>query len=186
MGKIRAFFALNMSERAQGEIFKIQKELSEIKSDIKWEPKEKFHITLKFLGDVDEQILKNLTDELKYELKDFGKFDLLYKGLGCFPNMRLPRVIWIGAEDNEKKLFALNKSIEEKAKSYNFERESNKFHPHITLGRVKGSKGVNDVIKILKELNHEAINDTASEVYVMKSILQKTGSVYEIIDRIII
>lgn len=186
MSKIRAFLALNLSREAQVKIFEIQNVLSEIKSDIKWEPKEKFHITLKFLGDVEENLLQNLSNDLKYELNGFGKFSLIYKNLGCFPNMKLPRVIWIGAEDSSKKIFTLNKVIEEKAKSYNFESESNRFHPHITLGRAKGSKGIEKVIELMKNMTIENIEDLASEVFVMKSTLQRSGSIYTIIDKILL
>jgi len=186
MGKIRAFLALNASEEAQSRIFEIRNELADIRSDIKWEPKDKFHVTLKFLGDVDETLLKNLTEDLRYELNGFGSFEITYKKLGCFPNMRMPKVVWIGAEDNDKKIFALNKTIEAKTKSYNFENESNRFHPHVTLGRVKGMRGINEVTELMESLEFDIIKDTASGVYVIKSTLQKSGSVYEVIDKIIL
>jgi RNA 2',3'-cyclic 3'-phosphodiesterase len=184
MAKIRAFLALNASEKAQSEISEIKNMLSEIRSDVKWEPKDKFHITLKFLGDVEENLLKNLTEDLRYELNNFGQFELAYKNLGCFPNMKLPRVIWVGAEDNGKKIFALNKTIEAKTKTYNFENESNRFHPHITLGRVKGTRGVEEVIELLQSMEFNSINDLAMEVQIIKSTLQKSGSVYNVIDKI--
>lgn len=186
MGKLRAFLALNTSESAQSQIFEIRSLLSEIKSDIKWEPKDKFHITLKFLGDVEENILKNLAEDLRYELANFGKFDLYYNNLGCFPNMKLPRVVWIGAEDKEKKIFALNKTIEAKIKTYNFENESNRFHPHITLGRVKGTRGIEEVVELMQSHEFQPINDTVLEVQIIKSTLQKSGSVYNVIDKIIL
>lgn len=186
MAKIRAFLALNASAAAQSKIAGIIDELSMVKSDVKWEPKDKLHVTLKFLGDVEEPVLKNLAEDLKYELSNFGQFEIRYKTLGCFPNIRLPRVVWVGAEDREKKIFALNKTIEAKAKMFNFENESNRFHPHVTLGRVKGSRGLDEVMEILKTFEFDDIVDTASEVYIMKSLLQKSGSVYSIIDKIIL
>jgi 2'-5' RNA ligase len=186
MEKIRAFLALNTSIEAQSEIFELRKNLSDLKSDVKWEPKDKFHITLKFLGDVERPLLMNLAEDLKYELKGFGSFNVTYNTLGCFPNMRLPRVLWIGASDEELKIAGLNKIIEAKTKSYNFESETNRFHPHITLGRVKGNSGIDEVTEIMKRLHFEAIKDTASEVYIVQSTLQRGGSVYNVIDKIIL
>jgi len=186
MSKIRAFLALNASAEAQSGIFEIKEMLSEIRSDIKWEPKDKFHVTLKFLGDIEEDALKNLTEEIRYELNNFGSFELVYKNLGCFPNMRFPRVVWIGAEDLEKKLFALNKTIEAKTKSYKFEDESNRFHPHITLGRVNGTRGVDEITELMQTLDFNPVKDIAMEVQIIKSTLLKSGSVYNVIDKIIL
>jgi len=184
MSKIRAFIALNTSEQAQSKIFEIQEYLSDIKSDIKWEPREKFHITLKFLGDVEENILKNITEELRYELNNFGNFPIEYRSLGVFPNLKLPKVLWIGASDKEKKVFGLNKTIEANVKNYNFDDESKRFHPHITLGRVKGIRGVKEVIEMMQQHGHEGIIDSASEICIMKSTLTREGSFYGVVDKI--
>lgn len=184
MGKIRAFIALNASEEAQSKIFEIQECLSDIQSDVKWEPREKFHITLKFLGDIEEKILKNITEELKSVLSGFGSFPIEYKTLGAFPNFKLPKVLWIGASDKEKKVFGLNKTIEAELKNHNFDDESNRFHPHITLGRVKGIRGVRDVIETMQQHKHEGIIDSASEVCIMQSKLTREGSFYGVVDKI--
>ena len=184
MGKIRAFIALNTSEEAQSKIFEIQEYLSDIKSDVKWEPREKLHITLKFLGDVEETTLKNITEDLRTKLSEFGSFPIEYKSLGAFPNFKLPRVLWIGASDKGKKVFRLNKTIEAEIKSYNFDDESNRFHPHITLGRVKGIRGVREVIETMQKHEHEGIIDSASEICIMKSTLTRTGSFYGVVDKI--
>jgi 2'-5' RNA ligase len=184
MSKIRAFIALNTSEEAQSKIFEIQETLSDIKSDVKWEPREKFHITLKFLGDVEEKTLKNIIEELKQALNKFGSFSIEYNSLGTFPNFNLPRVLWIGASDKGKKVFGLNKIIEAELKNYNFDDESRRFHPHITLGRVKGICGVREVIEIMQQHRYESITDSASEVRIMKSTLTKNGSFYGVVDKI--
>jgi len=184
MGKIRTFIALNTSEEAQSKIFEIQEVFSDIQSDVKWEPREKLHVTLKFLGDVEETTLKNIIDDLRFNLNNFGSFPIEYKSFGAFPNFKLPKVLWIGANDKRKKVFRLNKAIEEELKSYNFEDESNRFHPHITLGRVKGIRGVKTVITTMQQYEHEGIIDSASEICIMKSTLTKTGSFYGVIDKI--
>jgi len=156
--------------------------LAEIKSDIKWEPKEKFHITLKFLGDIEETILIKITEELKHKLTNFGSFSVEYKSLGTFPNLKQARVVWIAEQDKEKKVYGLNKTIEGMLKNYNFKDESNRFHPHITLGRVKGICGIKEVIELMQQHEHESITDFASEVCIMKSTLTRSGSLFDIID----
>ena len=184
MSKIRAFIALNTSEETQSKIFEIQEYFSDIQSDVKWEPREKFHVTLKFLGDVEEKTLTNITEELKDKLNKFGSFPIEYNSLGAFPNFKLARVLWIGASDKEKKVFGLNKIIEAQLKNHNFDNESNRFHPHITLGRVKGIRGVKEVIEMMQQHEHESIMDSASEVCIMKSTLTRNGSFYGVVDTI--
>jgi 2'-5' RNA ligase len=184
MGKIRAFIALNTSEEAQSKIFEIQQCLSDIQSDVKWEPREKFHITLKFLGDVEETTLASITEEIRSELNGFGSFPIEYNILGAFPNFKLPRVLWIGASDKEKKVFGLNKTIEAELKNHKFDDESNRFHPHITLGRIKGIRGVRDVIETMQKHKHKGIIDSACEVCIMKSTLTREGSFYGVVDKI--
>jgi RNA 2',3'-cyclic 3'-phosphodiesterase len=184
MSKIRAFFAIDTSNENKEKIFEVQNTLKDFESDVKWESKEKFHITLKFLGDIEEAILKEMTNDIRNEVKGFGNFGLQFGGLGCFPNIKFPRVIWIGSKSEDDKIFKLNDKVEFITENYNFPRERGKFHPHITLGRVKGNKGLDYITDAIKQSKFNNINGIANEIIVVKSTLQKSGSVYSIIDKI--
>jgi 2'-5' RNA ligase len=184
MSKIRAFFAINTSEEVKSKILDVQTLLKQIESDVKWEPEEKFHITLKFLGDIDETLLKEMTETIRLEVKNFYSFKLTYEGLGCFPTIKFPRVIWIGCKCENDRIFNLNEIVENISSSFNFPLEKGKFHPHITLGRVKGNNGLKEITSLVKEIKFDQIDGTADEIYVMKSTLQRTGSIYSIVDKI--
>jgi 2'-5' RNA ligase len=129
MGKIRAFFAIDTSDENKNKIFEVQRTLREIDSEIKWESSAKFHITLKFLGDIEESILKEMTEDIRNDMSNFGKFEIKFCGLGSFPNIKFPRVIWIGSKSENDKIFNLNEKVENIAASYNFIKEKGKFHP---------------------------------------------------------
>jgi len=183
--KIRTFIAVDVPEDIKEKIYDLEKEL--IKSGgegVKWEGKEKFHITLKFLGDVNEDAIDSIYEVLSEKLNGFGKFHVIYKGVGCFPEIKRPRVIWVGCEDPTGKLFELQKIVEEKMNELGFEKEDKDYHPHITLGRVKNPKNISNLIKKIESINFEAGTGEIAEVLIMKSDLKPTGSVYTVLRKI--
>lgn len=183
--KIRTFIAIDIPENIKEKIFEVEKEL--IKScgeGVKWEGKEKFHITLKFLGDVNENAIDSIYNVLSENLNGFGRFPLIYKGLGCFPDLKRPRVIWVGCEDPSGKLSELQKIVEKKMSELGFEKEDKKYHPHITLGRVKNSKNIFNLIKKIENINFESEPGEVAEVLIMKSDLKPSGSVYTVLRKI--
>lgn len=183
--KIRTFIAIDVPSKIKDDIFEIQKELvKSVGEGIKWEEKEKFHITLKFLGDVNEEAINSIHHVLSESLSGFGNFAITYKGIGCFPDLKHPRVIWIGCEDQSGKLFTLQKLVEEKMSELGFEKENKDYHPHITLGRVKNPKNLTGLIKKIESINFEARTGEVEEVLIMKSDLKPTGSVYTVLRKI--
>jgi RNA 2',3'-cyclic 3'-phosphodiesterase len=184
MSKIRAFFAVNTSFENQMKISEVQSRFKEIRSDVKWDTKDKFHITLKFLGDIEESALKEMTDNVKTELVNFNQFKITYKGVGAFPNLKFPRIIWIGCESENDRINKLSKIIDDIAFNYNFEKEKKKFHPHITLGRVKGERGIQEIITLLNENRFDEFTGNIESIEVMQSTLLSSGSIYKIIDKI--
>ena len=134
--KIRAFIAINRPDAARERVVEIHRELKSFCGDesVRCALPEQIHLTLKFLGNVDSDSL----DDLKAAIQPACRttpFDLSAQVLGCFPNPRRPRVIWIGLRGESKFLAALQQRIEAGTKSWR-EPEARKFHPHLTLGRV--------------------------------------------------
>ncbi len=183
--KIRTFIAIDVPERIKEQIFEVKTELMKSCSEgVKWEEKEKFHITLKFLGDVNESAIDSVYDVLSENLTGFGKFSVIYKGVGCFPDLKRPRVIWIGCEDPSGKLFELQKIVEEKMSELGFEKEDKEYHPHVTLGRVKNPKNIFNLTKKIESINFESEAGEVAEVLIMKSDLKPSGSVYTVLGKI--
>ena len=166
---MRLFVAIEL----YSEQFKeIQDSLRNIKGKMTF-PKT-YHITIKFLGEVDESKI----DEIKQKLVSikFDKFSLTLDKLGVFPNENYVKVLWIGVKPHEQ-LKELQAKVEESLKGFNF-RKDHKFHPHITIARVKFLKDKEGFKKLLKqEIKEERF--VVDSFKLIKSTLEKTGPVYE-------
>ena len=183
MPRIRAFIALPSSTETKEQIAAIQAKLIETQADVKWEGSEKFHITLKFLGDCEQAVLDSLAGDLRVSLSRTQSFKLLYDSLGAFPNVARPRVVWVGAQENPQ-ITMLQQRVEEACAKFGFTREDRPFHPHITLGRVKGNCHVDRLTETLKTVTFEPLQAHCGEIHVMRSELRPTGSVYSLLNSI--
>jgi 2'-5' RNA ligase len=178
MPSIRSFIAIETPPEVKADIVKVQEGLRTTNADVRWESIEKFHITLKFLGNVEEPRLNTLADRLQEALGAFAPFNITYQGVGCFPNQHHPRVVWIGAENEDGTLSRIQETIEEAAEQMGFQREERQFHPHITIGRVKGSKNLKALVSELGNASFAPHAAIIRDVLLMKSDLKSTGSVY--------
>ena len=180
MPAIRTFIALPASNEIQQQIADVQSELITTQADVKWEPKNKFHITLKFLGSVESQKIESLSSALVDLVKQLSAFEITYDSLGVFPNLRNPRVIWIGTKFNQIVL-DMQSGVEQICLDIGFQKEEHAFHPHITLGRVKGTHNIARLTEAIKTVTFESIQSRCSELLLMKSDLRPSGSIYTIL-----
>lgn len=180
---MRTFISLNLSEETKREFARVQEEVknsleSHEVDSIKWEGKDKFHQTLFFLGDTAESVLTGISSDLekiKAEIS-FNKISFLASEITAFPNLRYPRVLVAGLENPDGNAFALYDKICGKLSGYGFAPDK-KFHPHITLGRIRRDRKVNLVS--LKEKIKFNIDFSVSEFFLMESRLDSRGSVYK-------
>jgi 2'-5' RNA ligase len=183
MPSLRSFIALPTPDSVRDRIEILQADLRQLNADVKWESPEKLHITLKFLGNVESQLLEKLIPSLEEIAREQSSFDLTYEGVGAFPNLLAPRVIWVGTAQNES-LFSLQNSVEQRCADFGFARENRAFHPHITLGRVKGSLNIQRLTEKLKTITLEPTRTRCTEFLVMRSDLTPSGSVYSVLKSI--
>jgi len=176
---IRTFIAIDTPAEFKPEVSTIQRQLMASHADVRWEHEEKFHITLKFLGDVKETMLPGIISQLETVITESPAFYLTYKDIGCFPNQRFPKIVWVGAHNNDGKLQELQTTIEDELISFGFKRERNSFTPHITIGRVRSERGIKDLISSIEKVTLEPRTFLITELLVMKSVLKPTGSEYE-------
>ncbi|NOY64155.1 MAG: RNA 2',3'-cyclic phosphodiesterase [Nitrospirae bacterium] len=178
---MRCFIAIEIDKELKREIQKIVSELKRSRAEIKWVSIEGFHLTLKFLGEIKEETAGEIEVRLREICKEHPEFSLSIKGTGVFPDYSRPRVLWIGIERSEA-LHRLFESIEEEMEKLGFEKETRRFNPHITIGRVKSAKGIKETIKDLRRYReHNFGKIYVTGVSLMKSILKPTGAVYETI-----
>jgi len=187
---MRTFISLNPDEDTRKRILEIQlkvkEKVSEINKDflnsIKWEADDKFHMTLFFIGEIDETNINRVHSKLT-EIEnesDYHEMTFLATGINAFPGLRNPRVIIIELENKDKKVFVLSEKINSKLKEVGIQVDK-KFYPHITIGRVKRDRKINLTNikgKIDTELEFEIIN-----FYLMKSELKSAGSEYSVLKK---
>jgi len=180
---IRTFIALDTPDTIRNDMLALQKTLRESDADVRWEPKEKFHATIKFLGDTDEKRLPEIAAAIAESVRQSKPFEITYAGLGCFPDAKRPRVIWVGCMNEDGTLETLKNFLDRDLHPFGFEREERKFHPHITLGRVKSNKRLEDLTPLLQNLTFQPQSVHCREVLLMKSVLKPTGSEYRLLQK---
>jgi 2'-5' RNA ligase len=137
---------------------------------------------LKFLGDVHVETIDQISTILKQITIEHAPFKVTVSEFGCFPNFRRPRVLWIGVHDLSTRLSDLYGDMEDGLSRLGFEREARRFHPHLTLGRVKRIRDHMESQRLVTALEDVKIGDIGqlevTEVSLMKSDLKPTGAVY--------
>lgn len=184
---MRTFISINLDESTKNEIYKIQKEIKNYLDEntvnsIKWEEREKFHITLFFLGDVTDSQADLISEKLESvnSGKSISFMKFKSKSINAFPNLKNPRVLIIDLENEDNQIEFLYNEITTSLAEIGFEPEKN-FHSHITLGRVRRDRRVrlNDVAeKIIPDFEFEV-----KEFYFMESKMDRFGSKYKVIKK---
>jgi len=175
MIKKRLFIGVPLPDNVKRKIKKYSENFKQIlKANFVQE--ENYHITLKFLGycNNEKKIIENLNNIT------FEAFNVIVQDLGVFPNERVPRILWVGA-NNFNKFMNLHNVINENLKQLNFE-ENKKFHPHITIARIKFVKNKEDFKKLIKnKVIFGRIKISSFVLY--ESVLKPTGPIYKIIKK---
>lgn len=174
---IRSFIALELPAPVIDRLICAEQNLELAPGKIKWEGKDKLHVTLKFLGDVTENNLNKLSHLLEILVLRFNTFELYLDRLGYFKSNGIPRILWAGLNENSN-LTKLAGEIDILCSEFGFEREKRKFKPHITLLRIKNE----DIIKNLKPIEENDFGEVkfeAGKVTLFQSILSKNGSIYK-------
>jgi 2'-5' RNA ligase len=182
MNLLRAFIALEVPREMREAVCKATTPLQkEVGSIVRWVPVENMHLTLKFLGDIAPTNVEMLSEMLHAEAGLFHCFDLHLGGLGSFPNLKRPRVIYVGIQAPPA-MEALQRGIESAARRLGYESEERGFSPHLTIGRVKQSVTATEQQTIRRALEATRIDllGTArvDSVHLYKSDLKPGGSVY--------
>jgi len=185
---MRAFISLNPDYDTKKKISEIQlnvkEKVFEINKDffnsIKWEPEDKFHMTLFFIGEIDEANINKVRFKLTEMENELENHEMIFSAIGinAFPKLKIPRVIIIELENKDKNVFVLSERINSKLKEMNIHSDK-KFYPHVTIGRVKKDRKINLTGikgKIISELEFGVKN-----FFLMKSELKSSGSEFSVL-----
>ena len=144
-------------------------------------PEGQIHLTLKFLGDQDERKVERLCSSLRDALSGTGPFDIVVEGVGAFPDMKHPKVVWLGIKDPEL-LIGLADKVDSVIKGLKMKADDKSFSPHITVGRVTSRTDLKDFFARYEKTSFCSF--TCGHVDVMKSVLTPKGAIHSIIERI--
>ncbi len=180
---MRAFLGIPASDVVADRLGEAFSELAK-EEPIKAVRPENYHITVKFLGEIDQKLSRELASKLTDRLKPAEALELNIRYAGVFPDPGNPRVIWAGAGPEEP-LERLNTTCEEAAFELGVAREEREYHPHLTLGRIK--KKISDrrlVINWLKEYGREEFGRIDSpELVLYESELTSEGPQYRELEK---
>ena len=171
---MRAFIAIEIPSEVKKIFLEVQNQLDKDKAKLKIT--RDFHLTLKFLGEVDETKVEEIKKKLS-EIK-FDSFETSLTNIGVFPEEDYIRVIWIGLDDPKNAIKKLQQEIDEKLQKLGFKKDE-RFHPHVTLARVKFTKDKEGLLKNLKKIEFKKEPFKVNEFKLKKSTLTPKGSIYE-------
>ena len=176
---IRSFLAVELPATVQAKIGKVEEDARSTSADVRWVSPGKIHLTLKFFGNIEESKIDSIVTAIQGPIGTAKPFHLSVRGTGAFPNLKNPRVIWLGLVDGEGRLVPLQKEVDSSLGKIGFEPEDRPFRPHLTMGRVKSNRGKEDLIRSVEKYRDEEIGTFQVEKIVLfKSDLTPTGPIY--------
>jgi len=177
MERIRSFIAIDIDDPLiVQKIVNIQNSLSNLGVNIKFVEPQNIHLTLRFLGEISSYIIeeiKKILDEIT-----FKSFIMKIEGIGAFPSIARPRVIWLGVTKGSVEVSRIHDEIEGKLRKLRLRPEKEKFTPHITIGRIRGGN-YNRLRNRLWEMKDTVIGDfKVTCIRLKKSTLTSRGPIY--------
>jgi len=176
---VRTFIAIEIPNTVISKIRELQDAIKAYGFKIRWVRAENIHLTLKFLGDVEEIKINEIAKAVSKTAEEHSPISLKAKGIGVFPGIKRPRVLWVGLAGQLEALVKLQKTLDENLIVLDFSREKRAFKGHLTMGRIKDRidvKKLGDALMAFRRFESETF--TAGQIILYKSDLTPSGAVY--------
>jgi len=172
---MRAFIAIDLPEKIKKKIAELENDFKKCNLTFKWVKPENLHLTLKFLGNINQEQINKINEAITTVSGKFAAFEASLSSFGFFPNARKPRVFFISI-DKEELFKSIASELEKELETLGFEKED-RFKSHITLARIKNLKNIESLKEKIKNtrLDEEFPADT---ITLYKSTLTKEGPIY--------
>ncbi len=187
---IRAFIAIKLSAELEEMLTRTGRDLATRipPATVRWAKPAAMHLTLQFLGDTPAASLDAITRAIEAATLNVPPLTMTTGGLGCFPNLRRPRVVWITVVEPSGHLLQLKDALARELAPLGFKPERRPFAPHLTLGRVHKRAGREDVRRLGHVVESAALTDvgrmTAQAVHLIRSDLRPSGPIYSVLARL--
>ena len=180
--KFRAFIAAEVG--AWPELIGVVDVLRQIPADLKLVEPRNIHITLRFLGDIDEELIEGITTSMQRSVDGVRPFKLKLRNMGAFPNLNYIKVVWVGLE-NPENFVTIARRLNNELIELGFKPETRGFSPHLTLARVKTRRGKGELQKILHDYGRHDFGELDIDcITLKKSDLTSQGPIYTTVKEI--
>jgi 2'-5' RNA ligase len=180
----RTFVAFETPADVREVLSSVQKFLSTSIGNVRWESPDKFHCTIKFLGNIPASRISAILDIIGNSISPFPRFPVIYDQVGAFPTVHRPRVLWAGCRNDDRTRDRIKTALDESLVPEGFPVEDRAFHPHVTLGRLRIGIRAANLTPMLENLTFEPQIIQVGKIVVMKSDLRPQGALYSVLKEI--
>ncbi|MCA9265411.1 MAG: RNA 2',3'-cyclic phosphodiesterase [Planctomycetales bacterium] len=183
----RTFLAVDCAEFLEATVSQLIRRLdapsgSDPGPAVKWVRPENLHLTLKFFGDIDDEDIVAISRAVPKALVDRDPFPVRLAGVGAFPDVQRARTLWIGFQSGSEELIALQEAIDEQLADIGFRPERRRFHPHLTIGRLRDGRNRDALVRrIEQEQDFSAEPFFVEELVLVASHLKPKGPTYTVL-----
>lgn len=179
---MRTFIAIDFSEGIKARLVELQNRIRSQVPSLSWVKPEQLHLTLKFLGEIDESVAPTVGNAIGEVTARVSPLDLTLKGAGTFGPRDSASVIWVGIKDTGQTLYKLQADLEAALEPLGFPREERPFKPHLTLARNKNPRQSQQVRKqVDREANFAGGCEHVESLTFYQSVLGRDGPVYSVL-----
>lgn len=178
--RVRVFIAVDIEEPLVLSVLeRIKDSLASTGTPMKPVETQNIHLTLRFIGEIPRHRVDEIIEEVLKPIR-MERFKIRLHGLGAFPSPTRPRVVWVGVSEGADKLTGIRDFIEDRLRRLGFPPEKDRFVPHITLARIKGSRNIHALSRIILEYSDIDVGEVqVDSIRLKKSTLTRAGPIYE-------
>lgn len=185
MQTTRTFIAVEIGSPAREVLLRLIKQLSSELSGVRWTQPDQLHLTLKFIGDIDNRALPEICNQMREACAGVEAFSAGLMGLGAFPKNKPPRVLWVGFNEGTEPLKLIHQRLETSLAGLGVPSEGRAYSPHVTLGRInRGADQELIASRMARDTESHFANFDVSDVHLIASIRERNRMIYETIDSV--
>ena len=176
--RVRVFIAVELSDPVKAEMGKLIASIDALElRGVRTVRAEGLHLTLRFLGDVDSDVVPSIISAMETAAAESAPFELTLAGTGAFPNTATPRTLWVGMKGDLDRLVTLQRGVQSALETAGFGRSGERFSPHVTIARVR-DRSPSIHRRLAAAVLNEAIPVRVDSITLMRSTPQPGGSIF--------